>query len=466
VNPQPPSTQRAVAFTGAAHARLQAPQWAVLDARLAQEPPQFISPAAHTVPQRPAEHTWAPAQAARHAPQFARSLVVLTSQPLAAIPSQSAKPALQVNPQAPAAQVAVALAGAEHALPQRPQCVVLARVSTSQPLVAMPSQLSKPALQVSPHVPAAHAGEALAPVGQRVPQAPQLLVSVGSGASQPVAGIPSQSAVRIGSVHRRRQRPASQRASLPGPEAQRLPQAPQWLTSDCVSTQAPPQVVKGHSSVVQAKAPSTAAQRGVGAAQRRPHIPQLSALDRSVSQPLAGFMSQSAKPRSQVAPQRPAAQVATPRAGAGQTVPQAPQFITSVWALTHDMPQRTSPGAAQEVPHAPPEHTIPSGHERPHAPQLVRSVMRGASQPLTGTASQLPKAALHVTVQLPLSQRGAPLLVAGHARLQPPQWGTAVRRSVSQPLAATPSQSPRWAAQWVTQRPLSQVELGLTTWQS
>jgi hypothetical protein len=233
-----------------------------------------------------------------------------------------------------------------------------------------------------------------------------------------------------------------------------------------VSTHAPLQVAKGHASVVHANPPSAAAQRGVAAPQRFPQAPQLSALDRSASQPLAGLMSQSAKPGLQVTPQRPATQTAAPRAGAGQALPQAPQFITSPWTSTQDSPQRCSPGAAQVAPHAPPEHTIPAGHARPHAPQLVRSVIRGASQPLTGTASQLPKAALHVTAQAPLSQRGAPLTVAGHARPQAPQWGTAVRRSVSQPLAGALSQSPRSAAQRATQRPLSQVELGLTTWQS
>jgi hypothetical protein len=55
------------------------------------------------------------AQAWPHAPQFAASLVVFTSQPLLALPSQSAKPGRQAELQAPAAQRAVAWAGAAQA---------------------------------------------------------------------------------------------------------------------------------------------------------------------------------------------------------------------------------------------------------------------------------------------------------------------------------------------------------------
>jgi hypothetical protein len=44
-----------------------------------------------------------------------------------------------------------------HALPQRPQWFVLVWSAVSHPLALSPSQSPKPALQVSRHVPSAHA---------------------------------------------------------------------------------------------------------------------------------------------------------------------------------------------------------------------------------------------------------------------------------------------------------------------
>ncbi len=78
-------------------------------------------------------------------PQCAALLLRSTSQPLLATPSQSAKPLLQVNPQVPLPQVAVALARAGHALPQAPQFVSDVVTFTSQPLADARSQSAKPA---------------------------------------------------------------------------------------------------------------------------------------------------------------------------------------------------------------------------------------------------------------------------------------------------------------------------------
>jgi hypothetical protein len=87
----------------------------------------------------------APAAHARpHIPQLVALVLRLVSQPLAALPSQSPKPALQLSPHAPAAHVAVALAPAAHILPHIPQFAALVRRSISQPLTALPSQLPKP----------------------------------------------------------------------------------------------------------------------------------------------------------------------------------------------------------------------------------------------------------------------------------------------------------------------------------
>jgi hypothetical protein len=73
-------------------------------------------------------------------PQFPRLVLVFTSQPLAAFPSQLPKPALQLaTVQLPATHAAVPFA-AEQVLPQAPQFPRLLCVFTSQPLAAIPSQ--------------------------------------------------------------------------------------------------------------------------------------------------------------------------------------------------------------------------------------------------------------------------------------------------------------------------------------
>ena len=79
-------------------------------------------------------------------PQFAALVERFTSQPLEATPSQSAKPSLQAKPQAPAAQVARAFAGAAQAFPHAPQWATLVAVLVSQPLEAVPSQSPKVAV--------------------------------------------------------------------------------------------------------------------------------------------------------------------------------------------------------------------------------------------------------------------------------------------------------------------------------
>lgn len=126
-----------------------------------------------------------------HAPQCA-VVPRLASQPSAAMLLQSPKPAVQANPQAPPVQVAVAFAGAVQSLPHMPQCdVVSSRVS--QPLAAVLSQSPKPALQVpTPQVPLTHAAVPFGTAAQVLPQAPQFDV-VPRLASQPFAAVRSQS---------------------------------------------------------------------------------------------------------------------------------------------------------------------------------------------------------------------------------------------------------------------------------
>jgi hypothetical protein len=67
---------------------------------------------------------------------------------------------------------------APHALPQRPQLPAATRVSTSQPSAAIPLQSAKPARHAKPHVPDAQSADAFARVAHAVPHAPQLVTSV------------------------------------------------------------------------------------------------------------------------------------------------------------------------------------------------------------------------------------------------------------------------------------------------
>jgi len=155
-------------------------------AKPARQLPTAQAPERHTPTALKSEH------AAPQDPQWVELVLVFTSQPLEATPSQSAKPALQVKPQAPAEQVAVALALAGQGAPQRPQCCTLVLVFTSQPLTALPSQLPIPATQAPmEHTPAAQVAAALGKAQLR-PHAPQCESEALRSVSQPLAAMPSQ----------------------------------------------------------------------------------------------------------------------------------------------------------------------------------------------------------------------------------------------------------------------------------
>jgi hypothetical protein len=134
-----------------AHARPHAPHEALSVMRLRHTPPQFVS-APHPVvthggapdtPQLthcPAAQVVPAAHARPHAPQWLASVAVLTSQPLAALPSQLAKEPLQpTTAHCPPAHMAVALARL-HGLLHDPQWASELPVGTSQPFAAARSQ--------------------------------------------------------------------------------------------------------------------------------------------------------------------------------------------------------------------------------------------------------------------------------------------------------------------------------------
>ena len=108
------------------------------------------------------------------------SVLVLVSQPFAGLPSQSAYPALQAPiTHAPAAHVAAALAK-RHTLPHAPQLFAsVPRTLVSQPLLAVPSQSAKPESHApTTQLPPTHAFTVELGSAQVVPHAPQLRGSV------------------------------------------------------------------------------------------------------------------------------------------------------------------------------------------------------------------------------------------------------------------------------------------------
>ena len=126
-----------------------------------------------------------------HAPQFCASLVVFVSQPLVALPSQLAYPVLQLGEQMLPMQLVVPWAFV-HWLPHAPQLFVLVFRFVSQPFTTFPTQSPEPELQVGWHLPPLQLVDPLLFV-HAVPQVPQWLVVVFRSVSQPLFGLPSQS---------------------------------------------------------------------------------------------------------------------------------------------------------------------------------------------------------------------------------------------------------------------------------
>ncbi len=227
----------------------QRPQWATSVASVVSQPSpavalQSAKPALHgPIAQTPAEHV-AAALAKEHArPQAPQLDTVVVEVGLAAVGHHAvavaeARAARAERAHAPDAQVALAFAK-EHALPQRPQCDALAANSTSQPLVATPSQLPKPA----PHAPIAHTPEAQLAAAlayaQRLPHAPHDATSVLVLVSQPFPAMPSQSASGAVHVAPTMHAPPAQKAVRPAGAVQTLPQRPQSRDSVCVLVSQP-----------------------------------------------------------------------------------------------------------------------------------------------------------------------------------------------------------------------------------
>ena len=124
IRPHAPQLRTSVA--GSTQVPLHSSRGAMHEAAVEQTPATQARPDMHALPQRP---------------QWGELVASAISQPLASVTSQSPKPAAQVKPQAPIAQVAAVLGRVWHAIPHPPQWATVTRVSTSQPLAAMASQL-------------------------------------------------------------------------------------------------------------------------------------------------------------------------------------------------------------------------------------------------------------------------------------------------------------------------------------
>jgi len=212
---------------------------AALPSQLAQ--PALQDPIPHTAPEQ-AGVALAAVQTMPHAPQLPASVSRLDSQPSITFKLQSFQLALQLMPQADAAHLGAELGRLEHALPQAPQFEASMSVSISQPLALLPSQLAQPTLQASPQIPVLQTAVALAPPAQVRAHWPQFATSAVSEVSQPSALMPLQFPKRPTQV--RLQVLPPQLETAWAPVEQEVPQAPQLPGSKVVLVQVPVQSVR------------------------------------------------------------------------------------------------------------------------------------------------------------------------------------------------------------------------------
>ena len=199
---QAPSAQVAVELF-VEHALLQAEQFPGSESVLTSQP-SFGSPLQSAQPALQLATAHAPfeqigtafagAQTAPQAPQLATSRFLFASHPVSGSPSQSPRGATHVSIlQTPPSHFAAAFAKT-HTFPHAPQFAESPSLSTSQPVLAVLSQSSKPAEQLAIlQVPPSQLSLAFRR-SQTNPQPPQLPAFVSTFVSHPFVGSPSQSA--------------------------------------------------------------------------------------------------------------------------------------------------------------------------------------------------------------------------------------------------------------------------------
>jgi hypothetical protein len=452
------------------HAVPQAPQFVVVFSDASQPllcwPSQLPKPELHEIEHEPRLHVgvaFAPLHTEPQVPQLPRLVSVFVSQPLFGLPSQFLKLPLQVGVHTLLTQLVVPLAFV-HAIPQPPQLLTSAVVALSQPFLGLPSQSAKPAEHVGTQVPPVQVVVPCAFV-HAIPQPPQLVMLVLKFASQPLLALPSQ--LPKPALHVGTQTPVVQVVD-PLAFVQALPHAPQFDTEVFVLASQPVDASPSQlpKPVLQAivHAPREQPADPFVPLQTVPHAPQFDTfVSVLVSQPLFGLLSQLPKPELHVpSVQVPLTQVSLAFARL-QTAPHAPQFARLVFVLvSQPLPELPSqsprPGLHVDTPQtAPTQFGVPpeAGHTLPHVLQLLTSEFVFVSQPLFGLPSQFLNPEEHVGTQAPPVQAVVPFVLV-HWTPQAPQLDTVVI-AVSQPLRALPSQLPNPALHVGTQAPAAHV---------
>jgi hypothetical protein len=155
------------------------------------------------------------------------------------------------------------------------------------------------------------------------------------------------------------------------PLAQTCPHAPQLLGSLCTFAHT---AVFTQASFTQISVPEQTTSPAAQATHACPHAPQFCVVFRLTQAP-----PQSPKPELQEATvHAPLTQAGVPFATL-QTLPQAPQLLTSFIVFTHALPHETSPAGHVHTPLA---HDAPEAHLFPHAPQLFGSDVSLTHAPL------------------------------------------------------------------------------------
>ena len=185
--PHAPLTHVAVEFAGGRHGEHDDPQVIAL-ASETHAAPQRWNPARHTNPQLVPSHVADAFAGATHAVHEAphESALVLLRQSA----PHAWKPALHAMPHVEPTHVALPLVTNGHAV-HVPQWVGSVARFASQPLAGLLSQSANPRLQVKPHVPEVQFGVAFGGVGHALPHMPHV-ATVSRCASHPLPALPSQ----------------------------------------------------------------------------------------------------------------------------------------------------------------------------------------------------------------------------------------------------------------------------------
>lgn len=110
-------------------------------------------------------------------------------------------------------------------------------------------------------------------------------------------------------------------------------------------------------------------------------------------------------------------------------------------------PKPTAQAATVHAPREQPAVAFRSEHARPHIPQWFGVVARSVSQPFAAFPSQSPKLPVQVYRHVPISQFTIEFGRATQGEPHAPQADRLVRVSVSQPFEASPSQFANGATQ-------------------